>query len=222
MARCALANDCDGFTGIIPKSSATVAEVLKDYGYNTGAWGKWHNTPSEQITTAGPFHYWPTAYGFEYFYGFLAGEASQYEQMVRNPSRCVRRVTSRRVIISPRTSPRTPSSGCANSGPSRRTSRSSCIGAPGASHGPHQVMKLWADKYNNKFDDGWDAYRERVFTRAKEKGWIPQNAQLTPHPATMASWESIPEDERPFPAPPHGSLRRRSPSTPTTTRDGSR
>ena len=75
----AIANDFDGFSGIIPKSAATVAEVLKDYGYNTGAWGKWHNTPEEQITSKGPFDYWPTGYGFEYFYGFLAGEASQYE-----------------------------------------------------------------------------------------------------------------------------------------------
>ena len=75
----AIANDFDGFSGTIPKTSATVAEVLKDYGYNTGAWGKWHNTPEEQITSKGPFDYWPTGYGFEYFYGFLAGEASQYE-----------------------------------------------------------------------------------------------------------------------------------------------
>src|SRR5215468_10957042 len=79
-----LANDWDGYMGIIPKSSATVAEVLKDYGYHTAAWGKWHNTPAEQ-TAAGPFEYWPTGYGFEYFYGFLAGEASQYEpHLVRN------------------------------------------------------------------------------------------------------------------------------------------
>ena len=70
--------------------------------------------------------------------------------------------------------------------------------APGAAHGPHQVMKEWADKYQGKFDDGWDKYRERTFARAKAKGWIPQNAQLTPRPASMASWDSIPEAERPF------------------------
>lgn len=80
-----LANDWDGYSGIMPKSSATVAEVLRHYGYKTGAWGKWHNTPAEQTTAAGPFDYWPTGYGFEYFYGFLAGEASQYEpNLVRN------------------------------------------------------------------------------------------------------------------------------------------
>jgi arylsulfatase len=69
-----LANDFDGFSGKIPMSAATVAEVLKDYGYNTGAWGKWHNTPAELTTSKGPFDYWPTGYGFEYFYGFLAGD----------------------------------------------------------------------------------------------------------------------------------------------------
>ena len=80
-----LANDWDGYSGIIPKSSATVAEVLKNYGYATAAWGKWHNTPANETTAAGPFDYWPTGYGFEYFYGFLAGEASQYEpHLVRN------------------------------------------------------------------------------------------------------------------------------------------
>ena len=67
-----LANDWDGYAGRIPRSSALVAEVLKDYGYSTGAWGKWHNTPAEETTAAGPFEDWPTGLGFEYFYGFLS------------------------------------------------------------------------------------------------------------------------------------------------------
>ena len=70
--------------------------------------------------------------------------------------------------------------------------------ASGAIHGPHHIMKEWADKYKGKFDDGWDAYRERVFKSAKEKGWIPQNAQLTPRDPTLAAWDSIPESEKPF------------------------
>ena len=72
-------NDFDGFTGLIPKTSATVAEVLKQYGYSTAAFGKWHMTPSAESTAAGPFNNWPTSFGFDYFYGFLGGETSQYE-----------------------------------------------------------------------------------------------------------------------------------------------
>ena len=70
--------------------------------------------------------------------------------------------------------------------------------APGAGHGPHHVFKEWADKYAGKFDDGWDAMRERVFARQKALGWIPANAQLTPRAESMAAWDSIPEAERPF------------------------
>ena len=193
----AIANDFDGFSGTIPKSSATVAEVLKNYGYNTGAWGKWHNTPEEQITSKGPFEYWPTGYGFEYFYGFLAGEASQYEPtLTRN--------TTQVTAASPKGYHLTDD--IADDAIKWLREQKAyapdkpffMYWAPGASHGPHQVMKEWADKYKGKFDDGWDKYRERTFARAKAKGWIPQNAQLTPRPASMASWDSIPEAEKPF------------------------
>ena len=188
-----LANDWDGYSGHIPRSSALAAEVLRDYGYSTAAWGKWHNTPAEETTAVGPFENWPAGLGFEYFYGFLAGEASQYEpNLVRNTT----------VVLPPK-------------GPEQGYHLSEDLAddainwlhrhksfqpdkpfymywASGAIHGPHHIMKEWADKYKGKFDDGWDAYRERVFKRAKEKGWIPANAQLTPRHETMPSWESIP------------------------------
>jgi len=194
-----LANDWDGYAGEIPKSSALAAEVLKDYGYATAAFGKWHNTPAIETTAAGPFHNWPSEIGFEYFYGFLAGEASQYEpNLVRNTT-----------IVPP---PKTPEEGYHLS----EDLADDAIGwlhkhkafepdkpffmywASGAIHGPHHIMKEWADKYAGKFDDGWDAYRERVFNRAKEMGWIPPEAQLTPRDPRMAAWEDIPERERPF------------------------
>ena len=194
-----MANDWDGYSGVMPKSCATAAEVLRHYGYTTSAWGKWHNTPAEQTTAAGPFDCWPTGYGFDYFYGFLCGEASQYEpNLVRNTT-----------YVAP---PRTREEGYHLS----EDLADDAIGwlrrhkafqpdkpfymywASGAIHGPHHIMKEWADKYKGKFDDGWDKYRERVFARAKQKGWIPQEAQLTPRDPRMPSWDSIPEDEKPF------------------------
>ncbi|OKH71390.1 arylsulfatase [Mycobacterium sp. SWH-M5] len=194
-----LANDWDGYAGKIPRSAATVAEVLKQYGYATSAFGKWHNTPAEETTAAGPFDNWPTGLGFEYFYGFLAGEASQYEpHLVRNTT-----------VVSP---PRTPEEGYHLSedladdaiGWLRRHKAFNADNpffmywASGCLHGPHHIMKEWADKYAGKFDDGWDAYRQRVFERAKAKGWIPQDCELTERDPQLAAWDDIPDDEKPF------------------------
>ncbi|WP_125721183.1 arylsulfatase [Flavobacterium ustbae] len=194
-----LSNDFDGFSGVIPKTSATIAEILKNYGYSTSAFGKWHNSPASQTTKAGPFDYWPTGYGFEYFYGFLAGEASQYEPtLVKNTT-----------FVNP---PKTPEEGyhlsddladnaiewIDNHQALEPQKPFFMYWATGAVHGPHHTLSKWADKYKGKFDDGWDKYRERTFARQKKQGWIPQNAQLTARPETMASWESIPETEKPF------------------------
>ncbi|MCJ1887293.1 arylsulfatase [Pseudomonas sp. LA21] len=191
-----LATDWDGYTGEIPKSSATMAEVLKDYGYSTAAFGKWHNTPTRDTTAAGPFDTWPTGYGFEYFYGFLAGETSQYEpRLYRNTT--------------PIEPPRKPGYHLSedlaeqaidwlqdhqNFAPSKPFF---VYWAPGAVHGPHQVNAQWADKYKGKFDSGWDSYREETFKRQKALGFIPQNAQLTPRPAELPAWDSLsPEQKR--------------------------
>ncbi|OBA85674.1 arylsulfatase [Mycobacteriaceae bacterium 1482268.1] len=194
-----LANDWDGYAGVIPRTSALAADVLRHYGYATAAFGKWHNTPAEETTAAGPFDNWPTGLGFEYFYGFLAGEASQYEpNLVRNTT-----------VVPP---PKTPEEGyhlsedLADDAISwLRRHRAFNANKPffmywasGCLHGPHHIMKQWADRYAGKFDDGWDNYRERVFNRAKEKGWIPQNCELTQRDPSLASWDSIPDDEKPF------------------------
>lgn len=194
-----LANDWDGYSGHIPRSTALVAEVLTDYGYSTAAFGKWHNTPAEETTPAGPFHNWPTGLGFEYFYGFLAGEASQWEpNLVRNTTSVL--------------PPRTPEEGYHLS----EDLADDAIGwlrrhqafepdkpfflywASGCLHGPHHVNKEWADRYAGAFDDGWDAYRERVFARAKDQGWIPEDAELTPRHPDLAAWDDIPEEQKPF------------------------
>ena len=125
------------------------------------------------------------AMAFEYFYGFLAGEASQWEpQLVRNTS----------YVQHPHTSGGHDyyhlSEDLADDAISWWATEVSRAGqtllyvlGSGAAHGPFHVPKEWADKYNGKFDDGWDKYQERVFKRAKEMGWIPQDAKLTPRPS---------------------------------------
>ena len=193
----ALANEFDGFTGIVPKSSATVAEVLKDYGYNTAAFGKWHNTPEDQLTDKGPFDYWPTGYGFEYFYGFLAGEASQYEPTLTRNTTQVTEEKPKGYHLTEDIAQEA-IKWLREQNAYEPDKPFFIYWAPGAAHGPHQIFKDWADKYKGKFDDGWDAYRERTFARAKALGWIPQNAQLTPRAVTMDSWASIPDSEKPF------------------------
>ncbi len=194
------ANDWDGYTGAWPATTSSVAKVLGYYGYATSAFGKWHNTPATDTTSQGPFERWPTGrlVGFDYFYGFLAGESSQWETaVVENTTRlapqheregyhftedmtdkAIRWLRQHRALT-----------------PDRPFLM---YWAPGAVHGPHHIFKQWADKYKGKFDDGWDAQREKIFARQKELGWIPADAKLTPRDPSMQGWDEIPEDERPF------------------------
>jgi arylsulfatase len=147
----------------------------------------------------GPFTLWPTGegIGFDYFYGFLAGETSQWEpRLFEN--------------LNPIEPPHDPkyhlSSDLADQAlvwMKRHRSYAPdkpffMYWAPGAGHGPHQIFKEWADKYKGQFDDGWDALRVKTYNRQKEMGWIPSDAELTPRADSMASWDSIPEAQRPF------------------------
>jgi arylsulfatase len=191
------ATDFDGYSGVIPKTSATIAEVLHHYGYKSSAFGKWHNTPADQTTTMGPFDRWPTGHGFDYFYGFIAGETSQYEPRLYENINPVEPPHDERYHLTEDMAAK------AIAWLKQHQAFSPdkpffMYWAPGAAHGPHHIFKEWADKYKGKFDDGWDAYRERVFKRQKELGWIPAGTKLTPRPDTLAAWDSIPESERPF------------------------
>ena len=193
------ANDWDGYTGVIPKSSATIAEVLGYYGYSTAAFGKDHNTPVDQLAN-GPYDRTPTGRGFDYFYGFIAGETSQwepalwenttpispphvdsYEDYHLTEAMADKAITwmRRHLAMNP--------------------DRPFLMWwTPGAVHGPHHVAKEWAEKYKGKFSDGWDAYQQRVFERQKAMGWIPADTKLAPRPEGMPAWEDIPEEERAF------------------------
>ncbi len=191
--------DWDGYTGVIPRTSAALPKVLGAYGYKTAAFGKWHNTPATETTAMGPFTLWPTGegIGFDYFYGFLAGETSQWEPRLfenlnaveppHDPKYHLSEDLADKAIVWMREhrayAPDQPFL---------------MYWAPGAGHGPHHIFKEWADKYKGQFDDGWDALRVRTFKRQKELGWIPADTKLTPRADSMAAWDSIPESQRPF------------------------
>ena len=187
----------DGYTGIIPKTSATIAEVLKDYGYNTSAFGKWHNSPANQTTSMGPKDFWPNGYGFEYFYGFLAGETSQYEPRLFENYNSVEPPHDPKYHLTEDMAAK----GLKWLGEHKAYSPDKpffMYWAPGAVHGPHHVFKEWSEKYKDKFDGGWDEYRARVFERQLAMGIIPEGTELTKRDSTMAAWEDIPEEEKEF------------------------
>ncbi|WP_250434199.1 arylsulfatase [Hanstruepera flava] len=192
-----LASDWDGYLGKIPKSTATFAQVLSYYGYNTAAFGKWHNTPITDLTKLGPFDRYPTGLGFDYFYGFLAGETSQYEPRLfentnpieppHDPSYHLTEDMAEKAITWMRTN---------------RTVTPDkpffLYFTPGAVHGPHQIFKEWADKYDGKFDEGWEALRDMTFEKQKDMGWIPQDAVLNPLAKGMQKWDDVPQSQREF------------------------
>lgn len=193
------ANDWDGYTGIIPKSSATIAEVLGHYGYASAAFGKDHNTPIDQLAN-GPYDRTPTGRGFDYFYGFLAGETSQWEPTLWENTTPIdpphvenhedyhltedmadKAITwmQRHLAMNP--------------------DRPFLMWwTPGAVHGPHHVATKWADKYKGKFSDGWDVYQERVFAKQKSMGWIPADTIRPPRPEGMPAWKDLPAKQRAF------------------------
>ncbi|KMO83877.1 arylsulfatase [Mycolicibacterium chlorophenolicum] len=189
--------DWDGYTGVIGKDTATVAEVLQHYGYTTAAFGKWHNSPATETTAMGPFDRWPTGHGFDYFYGFIAGETSQWEPRLYENLNPIEPPHDENYHLSEDLADR------AISWLGRHESFAPdrpflMYWAPGAAHGPHHIFGEWADKYAGRFDTGWDDYRERVFARQKERGWIPATAQLTPRADSMQGWAEVPEAQRPF------------------------
>jgi len=194
-----LANDWDGYTGVIPKSSATIAEVLRYYGYATAAFGKDHNTPVDELAN-GPYDRMPTGRGFDYFYGFIAGETSQWEPTLwENTTRIspphVENYEDYHLTEDMADKAITWMRRHLAMNPDRPFLM---WWTPGAVHGPHHVAKKWADKYKGKFNDGWDAYQKRVFERQKAMGWIPADTHLAPRPEGIPAWSDIPEQERAF------------------------
>jgi arylsulfatase A-like enzyme len=186
-----------GYTSVWPKTAAPIAEVLRENGYSTAAFGKWHNTPVWEISPTGPFDRWPTSLGFEYFYGFMGGATSQWEpRLYRNT-----------VAVEP---PATPQQGyhlttdLANEAIGWLHQHEAAAAdkpfflyfATGAVHAPLHVAKEWIDKYKGKFDQGWDKLREETFARQKKLGVIPADTKLTPRPSELPAWDSLSPEQK--------------------------
>lgn len=187
----------DGYTGVIPKEAATIPEILKEYGYRTAAFGKWHNTPAIETTAVGPKSRWPNGYGFEHFYGFLGGETSQWEPRLTENFNHIEPPLDENYHLTEDMAEQA-LKWLDNHQAFTSDDPFFMYWAPGGVHGPHHLFPEWADKYKGKFDDGWDIYRERVFKRQIEMGVIPPGTKLTPRDNTLEGWKDIPPEQHAF------------------------
>ena len=169
-----------GFPGLHRDPAADCAplpRILRDNGYSTAAFGKWHLTPDGQQGPAGPFDRWPNGWGFDYFYGFLGGGSSQWDPCLAENQKIIGTpegsTTRRTRTTSPTRWPTRRSSGCTGSGPRTPTSRSSCTSPPAAATPRTTSPKEWADKYKGKFDQGWDKLREETFAARRSSASSP-------------------------------------------------
>ncbi|PTE11088.1 arylsulfatase [Mesorhizobium helmanticense] len=194
-----IASGSPGYCSVLPNTMAPLAKTLKLNGYGTAQFGKCHEVPVWETSPAGPYTAWPTGGGgFEYFYGFIGGEAHQWYPSLYEGT-------------TPIEVKKTPEEGYHF----MEDMTDKAIGwigqqkalmpdrpffiyfAPGATHAPHHVPKEWADKYKGKFDQGWDEVRKETFARQKKLGVIPKDCELTARHEQIPSWDSMDEKMKP-------------------------
>jgi arylsulfatase A-like enzyme len=184
-----------GNTGVRPQSITPMAEVLRQNGFSTAAFGKYHETPPWEISLSGPFDRWPTHSGFEKFYGFIGGETNQWSPLIYDGTTQVETpkdpnyhftvdMTNQAISWVRMQQALTPDKPFM------------MYFATGATHAPHHAPKEYIEKYKGKFDQGWDKVREETLERQKKLGLVPQNAKLAPRPVDIKAWESLSADEK--------------------------
>jgi arylsulfatase A-like enzyme len=184
-----------GNTGVRPQSITPMAEVLRQNGYNTAAFGKYHETPPWEISNSGPQDRWPTRSGFEKFYGFIGGETNQWAPLIYDG------VTLVETPEDPNYHFTTDMTNQAISWVRFQQALSPdkpffMYYAPGATHAPHHVPKAWAEKYKGKFDQGWDKLREMTLERQVKMGIVPPGTKLAPKPEAIKDWNKLSADEK--------------------------
>jgi arylsulfatase A-like enzyme len=194
-----IATGSPGYNSVLPNTISPIARTLRLNGYATAQFGKCHEVPVWQTSPVGPFDAWPTGGGgFDYFYGFIGGEANQWYPSLYEGT-------------TPIEVKKTPEEGY-HLMEDMTDKTLGWIGqqkaltpdvpffiyfAPGATHAPHHVPQEWADKYKGRFDAGWDVLREETFDRQKKLGVIPADAELTARPKEIPAWKDMPEELKP-------------------------
>ncbi len=189
-----------GYNSIIGKDKATVGRILKDNGYSTSWFGKDHNTPAFAASQVGPFDQWPTGMGFEYFYGFVGGDANQWEpNLFRNTTQIYPfrgQEGSWNLVTAMADDAIDYMTRMHQTDPSKPIFIKY---APGATHAPHHPTKEWLDKISamHLFDDGYEKLRERIFENQKRLGVIPKDSKLTPWPNdVLKPWDQLSAEEK--------------------------
>ncbi|MDX2444040.1 MAG: arylsulfatase, partial [Bacteroidales bacterium] len=190
-----VATGFQGNQGIRPDNAKYFAETLRQNGYSTAAFGKWHETATWEVSVSGPYFRWPTNSGFDKFYGFIGGETNQWDPVIFDGVTKVHKkdnpdyhfttdMTNEAIEWIKFQKAMTPNKPFM------------VYYAPGAVHAPHHAPKEWIEKYKGKFDEGWQQLREETFARQKEMGIIPQNTKLAPMPSDIKDWESLSKNEK--------------------------
>ena len=190
-----VATGFQGNQGIRPDNAKYVAETLRQNGYSTAAFGKWHETATWEVSVSGPYFRWPTNSGFDKFYGFIGGETNQWDPVIFDGVTKVHKkddpdyhfttdMTNEAIKWIRFQQAMTPDKPFM------------VYYATGAVHAPHHAPKEWIKKYKGKFDAGWQKLREETFARQKEMGIIPQNTKLAPMPEDIKDWESLSDNEK--------------------------
>jgi len=181
-----------GYDNVMPKSAATIAEILRQRGYNTAMFGKHHNAPEAHISPAGPFDLWPTGLGFEYFYGFLFAETNQFAPALYRGTTAI--PTLEKGVLDEAladeaihwlqqqrsTNPEKPFF---------------LYYATGSAHAPLHAPAEWIAKFRGRFDAGYDTVRAETVARQRKKGIVPKNTVNTPRPATIPAWTELTPDQ---------------------------
>jgi arylsulfatase len=185
----------DGYTTVLPRSTGTVGEVLRQNGYMTAWIGKNHNTPVWEASAAGPFDRWANGLGFDYFYGFNGGDMNHWNPVLFENRNLVPASGDPNYYLT--TDLADHAIAWVRKVKSIAPDRPFLLYvAPGATHAPHQAPQDWIDKFKGKFDMGWDKYREETIERQKRLGVIPASAKLTERSTGLPGWDSLNADQK--------------------------